>query len=264
MKKRKIISSLVVIVAILAVSSVVMDWLALFRCGAVEQCLSDCSGYQRMAKFAIIVAMTVVVFLIGDCENCPRDRKLLQAGFVFALCAEYCMKVLDDAALFGICLFMVVQTLFIFRHTRASDFDRHFPRILYIPFGMMILVAVLFLVEVLKSPKLSIVVAYGMFVICSLIVACRASKKGYFPTRNAKFIKWGMILFFCCDVCVGISGVVAEDYSVQKIFTTVAHNLVWMFYAPSLVLLGLSGYDFSKGEPRSLHPLVKDTTSNST
>ena len=240
--KRKRVTCLLVVIAILAASFLVMDWLLFFRCGAVEQCLVGGSVYQNVAKFAVTAFAALVVFLIGkDCLS-SRDRTLLQAAFVMAVCADFCMKIVSGYALVGIGFFMAVQTLLIVRHTRRNDGDNSFPRILCIPFGAGVLAAALAVSGVFSGPKLPIVAAYGVFVICSLIAACRASKKGFFPAGNARQIKWGMILFFCCDVCVGVSGLVSADHSVQEIVATVAHNLVWMFYTPALVLLALSGY----------------------
>ena len=60
-------------------------------------------------------------------------------------------------------------------------------------------------------------------------------------------IRRGMILFFCCDACVGISLATGEDHSVQEIVATVANNFVWYFYTPALILLGLSGYKRKDG-----------------
>ena len=87
-----------------------------------------------------------------------------------------------------------------------------------------------------------IIATYAAFLICSLVVACKVPSKGYFPAKNARNIKRGMILFFCCDACVGISLATGNDHSVQEIVATVANNFVWYFYTPALILLGLSGY----------------------
>ena len=231
-----------IVIAILALSFVMMDWLVFYRCGAVEQCLVAGSTYQNITKFAVTAIVTLVVFLIGKGGLSSRDRILLQVAFALILCADFCMKILPDSTLPGIGFFMAVQTLFIVRHTRRNDDDNSFPRILCIPFAAGVLATLLFLLGVFGGPTLPVVAAYGVFVSCSLIVACKASRNGYFPARNALQIKWGMILFFCCDVCVGISGAVGADHSVQEIVATVAHNLVWVFYTPALVLLGLSGY----------------------
>ena len=147
-----------------------------------------------------------------------------------------------DFTLLGICFFMVVQALFIYRHTRTSDKDNHSPWILCIPFAVMFIANALHLFSILTSPNIPIIATYGTFLICSLIVACKVPKVGYFPAKNARNIKYGMILFFCCDACVGLSLATGDDHTIQEIVATVANNFVWYFYTPALILLGLSGY----------------------
>lgn len=252
MNKKTLITSLIILIGILMTTFFVMDWVVFYKCGAVEQCLEDNSNYQNIAKFAVTTIMTLVVFFIGKNSLCKRDRIFLQAGFAMALCADFCLKIMhnythvfdrrDEYTLLGICFFMVVQALFIYRHTRTSDKDNHSPWILCIPFAVMFIANALHLFHIFKSPTVPIIATYGTFLICSLIVACKAPKNDYFPAKNAKNIKYGMILFFCCDACVGISLATGPDHSIKQIVATVANNFVWYFYTPALILLGLSGY----------------------
>ena len=252
MNKKKLITLLLAIVGILMITFFVRDWLVFYNCGAVEQCLIERSNYQNIAKFAVTAIMTIIVFFIGDNCLCKRDRNFLQAGFAMALCADFCLKIMHnythvfeyrgDYTLLGICFFMVVQALFIFRHTRTSDTDNNFPWILCIPFAVMFITNALHLFRIFDSSTIPTIASYAAFLFCSLYVACKVPKKGYFPAKNSKNIKRGMILFFCCDVCVGISLATGEDHSVQEIVATVANNFVWYFYTPALILLGLSGY----------------------
>lgn len=252
MKKKKLITLLLVVVGILMVTFFVKDWLVFYNCGAVEQCLVENSNYQNIAKFIVTAIMSVVVFFIGGNCLCPRDRNFLQVGFAMALCADFCLKILhnyshfldhrSDYTLLGICFFMVTQTFFIYRHTRVSDTDDGVPKIILIPFAVMFLANALHLFRIFEGPTVPIVATYGAFLICSLIVACQVPKKDYYPPKNARNIKRGMILFFCCDACVGISLATGDDHSVQEIVATVANNFVWYFYTPALILLGLSGY----------------------
>lgn len=252
-----------VVLTLLMVSFFARDWYVyLEKCGAVEQCLQDSSHYQNYAKFAVTLIVTIVTFFIGNRQISTQDRKFLQAGFVMALCADFCLKILHnvsalfkhstDYTLLGICFFMVVQGLFIYRHSRTADEDYHFPWILFIPFGVMFVsnASLIFTLgnsvnaePLTSNPALvPIVLTYAAFLICSLVVACKAPKNGYFPSHNAKLVKRGMILFFCCDACVGISLATGPDYSVQEHVATIANNFVWYFYTPALVLLARSGF----------------------
>ena len=206
MKKKKLVTLLLVLVGILMLAFFVRDWLVFYQCGAVEQCLVEKSNFQNIAKFAVTAIMTVIVFFIGKNCLCVRDRMFLQAGFVMALCADFCLKILhnyshflehrSDYTLLGICFFMVVQALFIFRHTRLGDRDNTTPWILCIPFAVMFLANALHLFRIFEGPTVPIVAAYGAFLICSLVVACQVPKKGDFPAKNARNIKNVKNVFF--------------------------------------------------------------------
>jgi len=59
-----------------------------------------------------------------------------------------------------------------------------------------------------------------------------------FPRPNGVLIVVGMMLFILCDICVLIFNVVVGDAS------RIAFNLIWVFYAPSQLLLALSARRF--------------------
>ena len=250
--KKTQVTTFIIIVVILAIAFFIRDWYVFFQCGAVQQCLADSSHFQNYAKFAVTTIITIIAFFIGKNSLCLRDRIFLQAGFIMALCADFCLKILHnvvslfehsgDYTLLGICFFMVVQALFIFRHTRLSDTDDHMPWILCIPFAVMFICNALHLFKVYESSTISIIGTYAAFLICSLVVAIQVPKSGFFPGKNAKLIKLGMILFFCCDVCVGISLASGPDHSILQVIATIANNFVWFFYTPALICLAWSGY----------------------
>lgn len=248
----KILRGICFVAVILSFCFVVLDWLDFYRCGAVEQCLVDSSYWQNFMKFSVTVLITVAAFFIGGSCVCIRDRRLLQSAFITAVCADFCFKITlnipaldlyhDFFNLLGICVFMVVQVLLIFRHSQRSDFDSSFPKILWIPFLVAVACAILFVIDLQRNITIAVDIIYFSFITCSLVTALLVSRNHYFPKNNARNIKWGMILFSCCDACVAISSAVGVDHSMQEIIATVAHNLVWIFYTPALLLLCQSGF----------------------
>ena len=248
---KKSVRVLLALVIVLFVAFFTRDWYVFYKCGAVEQCLADSSYFQHYAKFAVTTIMTIIAFFVGKRCLCQRDRRLLLLASVLALCADFCLKILHNAVklfehstdytLLGICFFMVFQAVLIYRHTRTSDTDNSVPWIICIPFAVMFITNALHLFGVFESSMIPIVATYGAFLICSVIVAVKTPKVGYFPEWNAKLIKRGMILFFCCDACVGLSLATGPDHSTQEIVATVANNFVWYFYVPALYCLVMSG-----------------------
>lgn len=248
----KVISFLILIVIILFVTFFVRDWYVFVQCGAVKSCLVDASSYQHIAKFLVPVIAAIISFIIGRNSLGKRDRRLLQAAFFMILLADFCFKILynysfplenrSDYISIGIIFFMLAQSILIVRHTRTSDSDVSFPWIFCIPFAVTFALGVLMLAHIYDSLMFFSTVSYGPFLFCSLYVACKTLKRGYYPKENALQIKWGMILFTCCDLLTGLSLWSGEDYSLHENLSIVANNLIWCFYTPALVLLALSGY----------------------
>jgi hypothetical protein len=83
----------------------------------------------------------------------------------------------------------------------------------------------------------AVVVVYGVFVITSVVVGILAPRKGYFPTVNAKLIRWGMVAFFLGDVCVGLSMVTGDNHSVLQSVAEIANNIIWWLYVPAQLML---------------------------
>ena len=248
----KIVSILVAIAAILFVTFFVSDWYALHQCGAVQSCIESMSDYPNITKFLVIVIAVLITLLIGRNAVSPRDRILLQVAFAMVLCADFCFKILynyfgtaetrENFLTIGIVFFFLAQMIFIYRHSRTSDSDWSFPWIYCMPFAAILAMVVLAILHVLESYVLMAVLAYVPTLLCSLFVACRASKRGFFPERNTFFIMFGMICFTCCDALTGISLLTGADHSTLEIFAAVSNNFIWLFYVPSVIFLALSGY----------------------
>lgn len=240
-----------VIIGILFAVFFARDWFVFYQCGAVESCLAESSYVQHFTKFAVTALIVIkALFFSKDCLG-KRDLRFLQVGMLIALCADSCFKIfhnvaepseiLPDYTLMGVCFFMVFQLLLIYRHTRTSVEDRHFPKVVGFPAAAAAAILILHLAGIFESVLVSAVAIYGAILICSLVVACRIHNNVFFPKKNGLLIKWGMIIFFIGDVLVGISLATGPDHSTQSFLATVANNLVWVFYVPAMLCILFSG-----------------------
>lgn len=252
MSMEKTTKALFIIIAGLMSVFFVRDWYVFFQCGAVESCLVESSFIQHFTKFSVTVLIAAAALFLN--KNCigKRDHRFLQVGMLATLCADFFFKILHnvpnaiqenvDCTLIGICFFFVFQILLICRHTRTSDEDKHFPKILVYPLAASLVFVALWLMGVYESVLVLTVASYGAFLICSLVVACRIHGNSFYPKRNASLIRRGLIMFFCGDVCVGLSLMTGPNYSTQEFLATVANNFVWFFYVPSLLCIVFSAY----------------------
>jgi len=94
------------------------------------------------------------------------------------------------------------------------------------------------------SPYLIFVsVVYKQFFIMSLYTAISGYLKNRFQKPNGRLIVAGMLLFAACDVCVLIYNVSSGNLS------QTAFKFIWVFYAPSQLLLALSARNYGNRYP---------------
>ena len=220
------------------------DWLDFHTCGAVGNCLSDAGTLQLYTKSAMTTLLTVLAFFAVPSTFSARDGKLLRIAFVFSLLADYSFSLIKAffhnsgnlSSILGIAFFMVFQSILIYRHSRKSESDTALPKIYW-----LLAVAVVAGVVLMATGTLDLVTAvvavYAVFVISSVVVGFLAPRKGYFPAVNAKLIRWGMLAFFCCDACVGLSMAGGDDHTTMMTVSEIANNFIWWFYVPAQLML---------------------------
>ena len=220
------------------------DWFDFYSCGAVSQCLSDAGTLQLYTKSVMTTMLTVLAFVTASSAFSGRDGKLLRAAFVFSLLADYSFSLLKAACpdagtlstVLGITFFMVFQTILIYRHSRTSEADKNLPKIYWL-LAAAVVAGVILIATGTLGLTVSVVVVYGFFVITSLVMGVLVPRKGYFPAKNASFIRLGMIFFFLGDVCVGLSMITGDDHSALQSVAEIANNIIWWLYVPAQLML---------------------------
>lgn len=128
----------------------------------------------------------------------------LPIAALLTLCADFFLLFPENYA-FGLSFFLLAQTAYLCHLRRRS-------------FSPLWLLALFFLP---LFPVVHLGGCYAVLFACHFFLAIKkASSKGYLL---------GLILFICCDV------IVAWGY-----FHTPAPTLIWLFYAPSQLLLALT------------------------
>ena len=220
------------------------DWFDFYSCGAVSQCLSDAGTLQLYTKSVMTTMLTVLAFVTASSAFSGRDGKLLRAAFVFSLLADYSFSLLKAACpdagtlstVLGITFFMVFQTILIYRHSRTSEADKNLPKIYWL-LAVAVVAGIILIATGTLGLTVSVVVVYGFFVITSLVMGILVPRKGYFPAKNASFIRLGMIFFFLGDVCVGLSMITGDDHSALQSVAEIANNIIWWLYVPAQLML---------------------------
>ena len=184
--------------------------------------MGDAENY----KFAIIVACFLSAVLMY------RKREgLLKNALFLTLAADFFM--LFTARLFiGVLLFCGVQIIYFFRYTNGGKKSFKFIYFLYI---IPAVAAFYFFRDMLA--------AVSAFYACCLVTSVISA---FLVKKNRAIISTAMFLFLLCDICVLFANL--PDYfpknAVLDRIANVSEGFVWLFYAPSQVLLALSGRNF--------------------
>lgn len=160
--------------------------------------------------------------------------KLVAWALVLTLGADTFLLLLDRWYLVGILLFYAVQVLYLFRLLRVTGR----PMLL----GRMVLFAALLLLLTKLDAFTSITAAVSLYMsqFCFNVFQSLGLRG-----RDGKLFSWGLLLYFCCDLCVGI-------YNGAALFPETLVRLagmgMWLFYLPGQVLITLSGRSHLQGE----------------
>lgn len=203
-------------------------------------------------KFMVSCLCATVAFLIPKSDALSdRDYKLIKTTFAFVILADFLLVFLQTFLpqfkelinMLGIVVFMIVQTLLIIRHATGfktppgekapTKFRIISALCIYIP-GI---IAVIILHNMMSKKMLVEIIVYASMVTTSTWFGVNVLTRDTFPKTNRIMIATGMLLFLCCDISVGI--MTFETVFLPK---EIATALVYVFYAPALLLLAFSGY----------------------
>lgn len=185
--------------------------------------LLDISGegggkWIKFASIALCLAFSAFLSARGG------DR-LVTAAMGFTLAADVFLLLLDAAYAVGVALFCAVQALYFVRVYRANGRRAALTDRLAL---FLAAVAALHLLELI-SPLNLLAAAYFTTFVCNTAQSLRI-KNGLFSL--------GLILFLCCDICVGVHNMPDMLPTQLSGFADIG---MWMFYLPGQVLITLSG-----------------------
>lgn len=206
--------------------------------------------YTRLAKTLTSLLVAVLALSVGDDGIDERDPLRLRRAFAAILAGDLLFLLDEIHPAFdypAIVAFLIAHVLIIARNgnglrgywhqatarSRAID--------LALAAGIVLVTALLFVFTLLEhltgSPLLYVLIVYAIFLVASLWTGWMSLRIGYFPRINAALIATGATFFFIGDYLVGFN--LSLEPSLARVTTLF---LTWVFYAPAITLLALSGY----------------------
>lgn len=174
-------------------------------------------------------------------------RRLLVLAMLFTLISDLFLLILDYY-LFGVLSFIPVQLLYGLRLKLIDSKGHHYRRTLKQILAQLLItgitVALLIGLQTEINLLLIVTVFYFICIVTNVIHALllAAATKG---DRSNLLFALGMLLFLLCDINVGLfnmGGFLELPEHIYQPIYSAASILMWTFYAPSQVLITLSGH----------------------
>ncbi|MBR6322337.1 MAG: hypothetical protein IKR59_05670, partial [Lachnospiraceae bacterium] len=171
-------------------------------------------------------------------EACGKNDDFLRVLFIalallFTLAADTFLVLLDDYYLAGVLLFCVVQTLYgIALKPRPVSGAVRITAFLLV----WLVLALLHMAEPLNVASAYSITQLTINAVLALKKAREEKKAGAHTRPGAVLFALGLVLFWCCDVSVGIFNL---SFGMEKLYllNRITWFLMWVFYLPSQVLL---------------------------
>lgn len=201
-------------------------------------------------KGIIVFLTTLSVFLIKDHSINRKDIKLLKLIYTLIIFADLSLLIFKKPYI-GIIIFFMVQCFLIYRNS-GHVFKEYGLKEIFnantnffaLTLTIMLLIYLIYIKSYTADIYLFILfVFYGIIKSSSILAAIVSLKFVMLPKKNGILILIGVICFYLCDLNVGLS--LTINNSLIKAISSI---LIWIFYAPALTLIALSGYDFNNSK----------------
>lgn len=192
----------------------------------------DLTGTGIVWSTALKYASVLLCFALACFRARNTDGRLVCAALGFTLLADLFLLVLNRWYLAGVCVFCVVQGLYLVRLLRLRDGRVWFRLLLRALLALAALIAVTALGAL--EPLTAVTALYFSQLVANGV-------ESLILGRRYALFSVGLLLFICCDLCVGLQNLSGflpvEGWGWLFQFARVG---MWLFYLPSQVLIALS------------------------
>lgn len=205
--------------------------------------LADQGWYAISSQLKFIGILFCCFYTVSLILRKKAQSRPLAVSFLFLICSDYFLLFTDSYEA-GLCTFLGVQFCFFLYLHHTSGHGSIKSSSIFLTFIVMVSCGILMLLKKagiqLNSQLILAILYFLMFTsnVVSAIVQCRQQKQ-----INKYCFTVGLLLYFCCDILVGIFN--CGDYLMvnQSFFQAVYEFSVigmWLFYLPGIVVIALS------------------------
>jgi hypothetical protein len=220
------------------------------------------AGFSITVKF-IVILLCFLYVMLPQTGSSKRDYLILRLALLFTLISDFIILFMDaNMYKYGMLTFLTAQQLHGIRlsslssmygaRTEPSLIDRFSLRLLLQALIAAVLYAFLLIAGVGIDILTIIVALYFISLVFNVVRSARLALllKG---NRQAIALAAGFFLFLLCDINVGIfnlSDFIPVAWNGYSLLYSIASILMWLFYAPSQVLISLSIHPAGKKEQK--------------
>lgn len=182
----------------------------------------------------IVINFFFALYLTKDIKN--KDSMIALSALFFTLIADTFLVLLANYLLVAMISFTITQSLYYYRiknlNNEKTITKRDLTRFISVISFLLIMILI-----TIKNIQLLILITtvYFLMLLFNFIDSLKSFKK--YP-----YLTIGLLLFICCDIFVGLNFLKESlaPFSFLYNLTNINFNMVWLFYAPSQVLLTVS------------------------
>lgn len=188
---------------------------------------------MKKKLFIALESIIYIAFLVGDIFNIFNTTYLKYLGiilcflysltnkkiygifsFTFTLLADFFLLVKNDNYSLGILFFIVVQIIYTYYLHNLNCND-------LLLFRILLPIILILIIKPHDTQSILALIYFPQLVISTLT-----------SFKKDKLLALGLLLFVCCDICVGLHNILA--------YSKIIAILQWLFYLPSQVLISLA------------------------
>lgn len=200
----------------------------------------DIKGISDISSYIKFFSILICFLWAGICSIRYNRDKIIPIALGFSVLSDIFL-LFTNYFVPGLVFFIMVQILFYFVLSRGGWIHRNAQ--IWIRIGLPILILVLFyVIGVAFDLVLILAVFYIVSFAATVLAAICAARKSP-DNRAMRLFMLGLILFFLCDINVGIfnlSSYLQMDSKVLYSLRNFSAVGMWFFYLPGQILIGLS------------------------
>ena len=207
---------------------------------------ADLYHYQFQVSSSLIKFICIFLCFLISIISSPLRRQsknifLLHLGLIFTTMADYIFLIQNTNYSIAIGLFSIVQIIYSLRYREGNE------RIRILSFTIVFIMIYIVYKIINIYYEIDFLIAISAFYALCLFSSIKEALWLYRNNKNqytSRLILLGMILFFFCDVNLGLNYILglADIGPSLNLIKSIAYISIWIFYLPSQILLALSGW----------------------